>query len=91
MQEQGGKPSSEPLSTQPSPDLESPSEPSSEPPAEVANETCKEKEDKQNTKPDKPKSTLELTGRARLNSFRHSKDDYCMRLFNQKNKTKKQT
>lgn len=81
MQEQGGKPSSEPLSTQASPDLESPSEPSSEPPAEVANETCKEKEDEQNTNPDKPKSTPELTGRARLNSFRPSKDDYSMRFF----------
>lgn len=81
MQEQGGKPSSEPSSTQASPDLESPSEPSSEPPAEVADETCKEKEDKQNINPDKPKSTPELTGRERLNSFRCSKDDYGMRFF----------
>lgn len=58
LQEQGAKPASEPLSTQAEPIPDSPAEH----PAEVADETWEEKEDKQNTEPDRPKAALEQTG-----------------------------
>lgn len=58
LQEQSAKPASEPPSTQAEPIPDSPAEH----PAEVADETWEEKEDKQNTEPDRPKATSEQTG-----------------------------
>lgn len=49
LQEQNTKPASEPSSTQADPVPVAPAEP----PAEVADETWEEKEDKQNTEPDR--------------------------------------
>uniref|UniRef100_A0A665VAA1 Eukaryotic translation initiation factor 4 gamma 1-like n=1 Tax=Echeneis naucrates TaxID=173247 RepID=A0A665VAA1_ECHNA len=57
LQEQNAKPVSEPLSTQADPVPVAPAEL----PTEAADETWEEKEDKQNTEPDQPKTTPEPT------------------------------
>lgn len=57
-QEQEPKPASEPSSTQADPVPDAPAER----PAEVADETWEEKEDKQNSEPDRPKAAPEPTG-----------------------------